>query len=212
MHALASKLLLACIIPILFRAGPTKNPPHGPALGLPLGDERRTRTRSARDGGRPPCDRIFLVSLTHQEFEALLADGSKRVEGNLDWAEDEDHSPSVEFRAEVKSDAGYPLFVRASYNALARTASFALIHRGVGRIYALDLGKDHHNPSCQNVGEKHKHRYTEQCRDKEAYVPSDITAAVDDPVAVWKQFCAEALIAHNGTLYPPPPRGCPGLC
>lgn len=124
------------------------------------------------------------MSFTQLEFDALLADATKRIEGDIDWAEDEDHSPSVEFRAEVRSDAGYPLFVRGSFNKLAKALSFTLIHRAVGRIYALDLGKDHHNPSCQNVGEKHKHTYTEQYRDKDAYVPQDITALVDDPVAV----------------------------
>lgn len=41
-------------------------------------------------------------------------------------------------------------------------------------------------------------------RDKEAYVPGDITAPVADPVAVWKQFCSEASITHNGELHAPP--------
>ena len=145
------------------------------------------------------------MPLTQLEFAALLADATKRIDGDIDWVEDEDHSPSVEFRAEVQSDAGYPLFVRGSFNALARALSYTLIHRAVGRIYALDMGKDHHNPSCTNVGEKHKHSYTEQYRDKEAYVPHDITAPVDDPVAVWKQFCVEASIDHAGTLHAPPP-------
>jgi hypothetical protein len=111
---------------------------------------------------------------------------------------------SVEFRVEVLSDAGYPLFVRGSFNKLARALSYTLIHRSVGRIYALDMGKDHHNPNCSNVGEKHKHKYTEQYRDKDAYVPHDITAPVDDPVTVWKQFCVEASIDHTGTLHAPP--------
>ncbi len=105
----------------------------------------------------------------------------------------------------MQSDVGYPLFVKGSYNALAKAMSFAVVHRGVGRVYALDLGKDHHNPSCTNVGEKHKHRYTEQYRDKDAYVPTDITAGVDDPVSVWKQFCQEANINHSGTMHAPPP-------
>lgn len=145
------------------------------------------------------------MPLTQLEFDALLADVTKRIDKDIDWSEDEDHSPSVEFRAEVTSDVGYPLFVKGSYNALAKALSFALIHRAVGRIYALDLGKDHHNPSCQTVGELHKHRYTEQYRDKNAYVPSDITAPVDDPVSVWKQFCTEANIIHTGIMHVPLP-------
>jgi hypothetical protein len=145
------------------------------------------------------------MPLTQTEFDALMADESKTITGNIEWSDDEDHSPSVEFRVDVSSDAGYPLVVCASYNRIARTLSLALIHRSVGRIYALDLGKDHHNPDCHNVGEKHKHRYVERFKDKEAYCPPDITADATDPVAVWRQFCAEAKIQHAGSMSPPPP-------
>ncbi|MBZ0171340.1 MAG: hypothetical protein K8E66_03080 [Phycisphaerales bacterium] len=145
------------------------------------------------------------MSLTQTEFEVLLGDTSKAVTGDIAWAEDEDHSPALEFLVEVQSDAGYPLFVRGSYNPLALSLSYVLIHRGVGRIYALDLGKDHHNPSCQYVGERHKHRWSEVQRDKEAYRPDDVTADVTDPAAVWEQFCKEAGIRHDGRLHGPPP-------
>jgi hypothetical protein len=145
------------------------------------------------------------MPLTQNEFEAIISDPSKRIEGDIAWTDDEDHSPSVEFRVEVASDLGYPLFIRGSYNGLAHTLTFALIHRGAGRIYGLDLGKDHHNPDCNNVGEKHKHRWREAVRDKEAYVPKDITAPATVPPQVWQQFCNEALIEHRGRLQAPPP-------
>ncbi len=145
------------------------------------------------------------MSLTQNEFEAILADVNKRIDGDIFWSEDEDHSPAVEFRAEVQSEAGYPLFVRGSYNALAQTLTYAVIHRGAGRIYALDLGKDHHNPDCHNVGRKHKHRWNEIVRDKEAYVPDEVTDIAKEPVAVWHHFCVEARIQHAGTMHAPPP-------
>jgi hypothetical protein len=138
--------------------------------------------------------------ITQQEFEAILKDNSKRVSGNIEWREDADHSPAWEFRVELESDSGWPIVVVGRFNPYAGTLSYALIHRSAGRIYALDLGADHHNPTCQRVGEKHKHRWTEDFRDKEAYVPPDITAPWDDPVAVWRQFCAEAGIVHNGQM------------
>src|SRR4051812_26304186 len=97
--------------------------------------------------------------MNEAEFEAIIANESKLIDGDIHWEEDEDHSPAVEFRAEIDSDAGYPLFISGSYNPLAHALSYTLIDRGSGRIYALDLGKDHHNPSCQFVGEKHKHRW-----------------------------------------------------
>jgi hypothetical protein len=67
------------------------------------------------------------------------------------------------------------------------------------------LGKAHTNPTGIIVGEVHKHRWTEQFRDKQAYEPEDITASVNEPVRVWAQFCAEARIVHNGTMREPPP-------
>jgi hypothetical protein len=146
------------------------------------------------------------VPLTQSEFEAMLGDASKRVEGDIVWQEDQDHSPCWDFRAEVRSDSGWPLFVRGSFNPLIPALSYVLILKTVGRVYGLDLGKDHHNPQCNQVGECHKHRWTERYRDKEAYLPQDITATANHPVGVWKQFCAEAKIVHRGQMIPPPPR------
>ena len=143
------------------------------------------------------------MAISQQEFEAILADENKEIAQDLVWREDEDHSPAREFRADVASEAGYPLFVVARYNPVAGTLSYALIHRGAGRIYALDLGADHHNPDCNRVGEKHKHRWTEGFRDKQAYVPEDITEPWNQPIAVWGQFCTEAGIRHTGRLHPP---------
>jgi len=142
--------------------------------------------------------------MIQNEFEILISDTTKRIVSNIFWTEDEDHSPSVEFHVEVDSEAGYPIFIRGSYNASALTLTYALIHRGSGRIYGLDLGKDHHNPNCPYVGDKHKHLWRDVVRDKEAYVPADITAPVNDPVAVWKQFCEEAKIQHAGKMQRPP--------
>ncbi|MDW8243534.1 MAG: hypothetical protein RMJ88_10015 [Thermogemmata sp.] len=140
------------------------------------------------------------MSLTNAEFNSILNDESKTIEGDIVWQPDEDHSPCWEFRAEVRSDSGWPLFVRGSFNPKIPALTFALILKTVGRIYALDLGKEHHNPDCQYVGETHKHSWTERFRDKEAYVPADITAPASDPVAVWKQFCREARLNHKGSL------------
>lgn len=145
------------------------------------------------------------MSLTNTEFDTILDDPSKVITDPIAWQEDEDHSPSLEFRAEVHSNAGWPLFIKATYNPLIPALSYALILKTVGRVYALDLGKDHHNPQCNRIGEKHKHRWTEQFRDKEAYVPEDITAPATDPVEVWNQFCREAKLTHSGTMAGPPP-------
>lgn len=143
--------------------------------------------------------------MKQQDFEIFLADTAKQISEDIIWQEDDDHIPTVEFRVAMTSQARYPIVVRGSYNFAAQRLSYALIHRQFGRIYALDIGKDHRNPSGVRVGRKHKHRWKEPVRDREAYVPEDITAPVSDPVAVWEQFCNEARLVHSGRMYPPPP-------
>lgn len=144
-----------------------------------------------------------MPGLSQTEFDALLA-SEKVIADDISWQPDQDHSPTVEFTAKVESPDGYPLVMRGSYNREAKTLSYVLLHRGVGRIYALDLGKEHRNPSTQKlIGELHKHKWTEQHGDREAYRPTDITATADDPVTVWKQFCTEAGIRHDGAMATP---------
>lgn len=87
------------------------------------------------------------MPITASELERILGDETKCIDGDLRWTDDEDHSPAVQFRAQVGSEAGYPLFVNGRLNVFAGTLSFALIHRSTGRIYGLDLGADHHNPT-----------------------------------------------------------------
>ena len=149
-----------------------------------------------------------MPGLSQSEFNAILAT-EKFVSGDIEWGPDQDHSPAVEFLVRVESVERYPLTVRGSYNHEARALFYVLLHRGVGRIYALDLGKDHRNPSTQQlVGDLHKHHWTEEGADREAYRPTDITAGIDDPVAVWRQFCDEAKLIHEGKFATPtPPRG-----
>jgi len=143
------------------------------------------------------------LTLTDTEFGAILADSTKQITGDIVWTDDEDHSPTCEFRCDVTSGNGWPLVLRGSYNQLSGNLTYVIILSGVGRIYALDIGKDHRNPDRTMVGEKHKHKWTEEHRDKEAYCPADITEPATDPVAVWGQFCAECGITHVGTMHAP---------
>jgi len=143
------------------------------------------------------------MTISDTEFDEILKDETKRISSDLNWVEDDDHSPARVFRVEVESDAGYPLVLVGRYNLAAGQLSFALVHRGAGRIYGLDRGAEHRNPDGTRIGEKHKHRGRLACRNKEAYPPVDITEAWDSPVEVWKQFCNEARISHVGRMTPP---------
>ncbi|MGL5035383.1 MAG: hypothetical protein ACRC6M_16470, partial [Microcystaceae cyanobacterium] len=95
--------------------------------------------------------------LTDQEFNDFLQDTNKTINGDIEWQEDEDHSPAVEFRVELQTTNDYPVIikVKGSYNPLLPSLTYAIIHSQAKRIYALDMGKNHRNPDRNQVGEIH---------------------------------------------------------
>ncbi len=143
--------------------------------------------------------------MTQAEFDALMADATKRIVGDIVWLPDPQHTPALNFRKEVVSATGPGLYMKGWYNPASCKLAYTLIHRQAGRIYALNLGREHRNPTGEQVGEKHKHSWTQESRDKLAYAPSDITESWNRPIEVWRQFCREARIAHEGTMNTPVP-------
>ena len=59
---------------------------------------------------------------------------SKRQRLRVPLTDDEDHSPAFEFRVNVDSTSGWPLFVKGRFNAAAGTLNYALILKTEGRI------------------------------------------------------------------------------
>jgi hypothetical protein len=146
------------------------------------------------------------------EFEALLADESKLIDGDIHWQVDGDHPLWVEFSAIVHSAGNYPLIVKGSFNQTIPALAYCVLHKTFGRIYGLCLGKGHKNPGGEQIGPKHKHTWRgDLLREKEAYNPEDITAPPSDPVNAWSQFCNEANIRHDGKLSIPPGIAQPSL-
>ncbi len=141
--------------------------------------------------------------IAQEDFDALLANPAKEVRGDVIWTRHQGGAPAVSFRAEVHVDPPIPLRVIGRFNPGTRKLSFALIHGRAGRIYGLDLGATHRNPDKTILRGTHKHRWQENSGDRIAYRPNDITAEWDDPVSVWKQFCAEANLRHSGVLEHP---------
>jgi hypothetical protein len=72
---------------------------------------------------------------------------------------------SYEFKIEVETAGGWPLYMKGTFNPLVPAVSYAVISKNSGRIYALDLGKAHKNPDGTRVGDTHKHRWTEEHKD-----------------------------------------------
>jgi hypothetical protein len=88
------------------------------------------------------------MMLTDAEFQKILNDTKKRIDGDIAWRNDEDHSPSVEFYADVISNAGWPLVVRGSFNPLIPAVSYVLIYKNVGRVDFIKIRFDFWNAFC----------------------------------------------------------------
>ena len=143
--------------------------------------------------------------LSDAEFETILQDGTKRIVGDIVWGNDEDHLPAQEFRMGVVSEADWPLTMVGTWQPMRETLSLVLVHGNAGRIVGLCLGfAPHRNPNRELMGDPHKHRWTAEFADREAYEPDDITAPWSSPIEVWQQFCTEVRILHEGSMFPPP--------
>lgn len=143
--------------------------------------------------------------LTQEEFETLIEDRTKKITEDIIWREDEDKSCSLVFKSKINSESDYPLVIVGRYNSKKESLSYAIIHEKVGRIYGLDIGQNHKNPSDgRRIGRLHKHRWTKKYGDKEAYRPLDITCPATDLRGVWKEFCIESKIVHEGLMTIPP--------
>lgn len=142
------------------------------------------------------------------EYKAII-DDEKFITENIVWRNAPGRSAAQEFRVDIDYPDVDVLRIKGWYNSTAGTLSYTIFIPSVGRIYGLDMGMIHINPNQKAVGRTHKNYWVEGERDDWAYEPEDITASLNDPVAVWRQFCAEANIRHTGTMYRPSNRGAP---
>lgn len=145
-----------------------------------------------------------MPTLSQREFEALLADRSKRIVGDLAWSDDPDHLPAQEVRAGIESDSGWPILAYGWWQPRYEKLSFALIHRTEGRIFGFDLGSGpHRSPDGTSVRGTHQHVWTAEHRDGIAIARPDIVLSWAQPSALWQIFCLEAGIDHIGRFAEP---------
>ena len=146
------------------------------------------------------------------EYKAII-DDEKFITENIVWRNAPGRSPAQEFRVDVNYPDVDELRIQGWYNPFSGKLSYTIFIPSINRrIYGLDMGMSHTNPNQETVGSTHKNYWVEGAESDWAYEPQDITASLNDPVAVWRQFCAEANIRHTGTMSRPRPpiiRGAP---
>ena len=148
-----------------------------------------------------------MTSFNESDVAAIIADQSKVIVDNIVWRLQPTITPASKFRAPISCAEDPPLLMEGFFNPMSGKLSFSMILQGQGRIYGLDLGREHRNVGDEKVGETHKVRWTVSDRDRLAFVPKDISAHWSDPVAVWQQFCLEANLRHTGRMIAPAMQG-----
>ena len=143
------------------------------------------------------------MSINEREVDVIRAETSKLIEGDIAWGDRARRRPEKVFRAYVDSEPGWPLYIDGYWNPYSGKLGYTLVHDRSERIVGLDLGIAHNNPKGDSVGDTHKHKWSDQYQDDDAYEPSDITANWSEPIEVWRQFCAEEKITHRGVMHNP---------
>ncbi|ANV86322.1 MULTISPECIES: DUF6978 family protein [unclassified Picosynechococcus] len=142
-----------------------------------------------------------MLILSQSQFDLLLLDKTKEIYGDIHWEKDLEHQGSLIFQVGIDSSIENNLFIKGTFNQKRETLTYSMILPPYGSIYRLDMGQTHRNPDRrQKIGRVHKHRWTEQYRDKWAYAPDDITEPVTNPEGVWRQFCLESNTKHAGNM------------
>lgn len=144
-----------------------------------------------------------MPTLSQEEFEAILADDSKRIVGDVSWSPDPTKPGAFRFRADVNSDADQPMFI-AGYLRISRSRlSYALIY-AERRIAAIDFGAvGHRNVDGAKIIGTHVHLWDARYQATEAYSVTAITAQLDQPLEAWAQFCGQFGIVHQGEMLEP---------
>ena len=158
---------------------------------------QRRRGAASRAVGRAQVER-----LSKAEVDAIIADPSKQIAADIVWSSTRPTGAARTFRIPLTHAAPAQVQVHGWFNPMKANLSFSLI-AARQRIYGLDMAGRHKNKDGQLFRGMHKQRWSDAAERAEAFVPDDITARWSKPRRVWEQFCAEAKIAHLGTIEEP---------
>jgi hypothetical protein len=145
------------------------------------------------------------VALTEDQIARILA-APKIVREDIRWGS-KDHPDWVGCELAVENQLKVTLHVHASANLIDRSKySFTLVMSGNFPIARFDAGGSHQNRHTDNerwVGQAHKHRWTDVCRDSFAYTPSDIDTSTME--SAFRSSCEEIGVEFQGVVEPLPP-------
>lgn len=144
------------------------------------------------------------MPLTQEEFDAIIADDSKQIVGDIEWSLDPDRADASRFEVPVLWDDDRPLWVSGFYRPSYRKLTYSL-RLDQTRIAGIDFGRNvgHTNRNRNKLIGPHLQWWSESAGRAEAYpVPSDMPDW-NLPLAVWGRILSRLGIVHEGELAEP---------
>lgn len=141
------------------------------------------------------------------DVEAMIGHGA-RITGEFRWRP----AGKLRWKAELPLQGTYEgarVKLTGTYNERGRNLSYSLIW-GASRVRGLDVdGPAHPNPNGELIPTPHKHRWTDEHDEREAYRPTDIR--LEGIEGILYDFLAECNIEFAGVYFPPHRQGdlCP---
>lgn len=140
------------------------------------------------------------VALTNEQVARIL-EAQKALREDLRW-NPKGGDRWVASKLDVENQMKVTLHIHANANLVDRSKySFSLILSSSYRIASFDAGSSHvnrHTDSSRWLGQAHKHRWTELCRDSFAYTPTDIDQITLE--SAFRSFCKEIGVDFQGNV------------
>ena len=134
--------------------------------------------------------------VTQTEFETLIADSTKRIDGSIAWEPSGRSGLRFEFRVRVTNESGDSLTVKGSHNRMLGKTSYTLFTNE--RIFAVDYDRTHGDVGSFHVGTHLLTRRKLKERTRRQRL-------VETPSVYGNALVLKLNIQHDGSLAPPPP-------
>ena len=141
------------------------------------------------------------MSLTQAEFDAILAEDSKRIVGDIVWLVVSGHSDAKWFKASVLSKTNDNLVVEGYFRPSKRKLGISLIVVGE-RVAGIDFGSNirHRNVSGTRFEGAHLQLWSAAAGAAEAHPLPRGVPGWNQPVEVWEWLCDLLGIVHVGKM------------
>ena len=140
------------------------------------------------------------------DIDSILADSTKRIEGDIFWRPHQTRRRTQEFKVDVLSDSLHAMRVVGWCNPNSKKVNLTLFLKqelSLLRVFAFNTGLvEYRCADGRRISGSHAHRWSTE-RQELLAEPRPHLPSWDQPGQLWLQFCGETKIHHQGVMHPP---------